>query len=52
MLLVELNLITLLSYHDLLLHLVLVDLHLFEDVDGVFLLLGLDEDLAGYDAVQ
>lgn len=37
---------------DLLLPLVFVDLNLFEDVDGVFLLLGSQEHPAGDDGIQ
>ncbi len=52
MLLVELHLICLLSDYDLLLNLVLVYLYFLQNVDGVLLLLGLDEDLAGDDAIE
>ena len=52
MLLVELHLIGLGLHYDLFFLLVFVELDLFEDVDGVLLLLGLDEDPAGDDAVE
>lgn len=52
MLLVELHLIGLGPHDYLLFLLVLVELHLLQDINGVLLLLGLDEDPAGDDAVQ
>lgn len=52
MLLVELNLIGLSSHYNLLFLLILVELHLLEDVYCVFLLLGLNEHPAGDDAVE
>lgn len=52
MLLIELNLIGLALHDYLLFLLVLIELHLLQDINGVFFLLGLDEDPAGDDAVQ
>ena len=51
-LLVEADLVVLVPYHNLPLLLVFVELDLLEDVDGVLLLLGLQEDLDCHDAVE
>lgn len=52
MLLVEADPVIFSHHSKLLLLLILIELHLLQDVDCVLLLLGLDEDPAGNDAVQ